>query len=299
MVSLFCRHNRLTANCPICSRELEAELKAKAPPRPPSVRKAPTGRARRSSSGSTARRGGGVVTRRLARAEDDGYRNQLVPGLRAMADAERLGAALLEAQERLEPPGPFEAVATEPDREQATWLAFVLTLAGPDLEDAVLAAAPRWEDGVPGDLPAAQRRTAEAYRQWAERAGSQAAAFTGEADWSPARRFARVLERLALPGFTRAQRFDLLAVLGAAGVYELEAQTLALGADGDATTQAAKRALLSGDRMLLERRARDLARATVVPLAALDRGLAWWDDPAVELEPPEEWPAAMRSALAV
>jgi hypothetical protein len=36
-----------------------------------------------------------------------------------------------------------------------------------------------------------------------------------------------------------------------------------------------------------------------VPLAALDRGLAWWDDPATELEPPEEWPAAMRSALAL
>ena len=140
---------------------------------------------------------------------------------------------------------------------------------------------------------------AEAYRQWAERAGSQVAGFTGEADWSPTRRFARVLERLALPGFTRAQRFDLLAVLGAAGLYELEAETLALGADGDAATQGAKRALLSGDRMLLERRARDLARACEVPLAALDRGLAWWDDPAVELETPEEWPAAMRSALAL
>ena len=64
-------------------------------------------------------------------------------------------------------------------------------------------------------------------------------------------------------------------------------------------TQGAKRALLSGDRMLLERRARDLARAAGVPLAALDRGLAWWDDPAVELEVPEEWPAALRSALAI
>ena len=298
MVSLFCRHNRLTANCPICSRELEAELKAKAPPRPASVRKAPAGRARRGGSGSPARRGG-VVTRRLARAEDDGYRNQLVPGLRATADAERLGAALLEAHARLEPPGPHDAVATEPDGGQATWLAFLLTLAGPALEDAVAAAAPRWEDGVPEDLPEPQRRAAEAYRQWAERAGSQEAAFTGEADWSPARRFARVLERLALPGFTRAQRFDLLAVLAAAGLYELEADTLALGVDGDATSQAAKRALLSGDRMLLERRARDLARATGVPLAAVDRGLAWWDDPAVELEPPEEWPAAMRSALAL
>jgi hypothetical protein len=296
MVSLFCRHNRLTANCPICSRELEAELKAKAQPRPPSVRKAKAPRPRRPGQ---AARSGGVVTRRLARPQDDGYRNQLVPGLRATADAERLAAAMLAAEERLIPPGPLEAVAAEPDREDATWLAFLLTLVGPPLQDAVAAAGPRWDDGVPADLPEAQRATAEAYRQWAERAGSQAAGFTGETDWSPGRRFARVLERLALPGFTRAQRFDLLAVLGAAGLYELVPEALALGADGDTATQGAKRALLSGDRMLLERRARDLARAVEVPLAALDRGFAWWDDPAMELEAPEEWPAAMRSALAL
>ena len=152
---------------------------------------------------------------------------------------------------------------------------------------------------MPGDLPDAQRATAEAYRQWAERAGSQAAAFTGESDWSPGRRFARVLERLAIPGFTRAQRFDLLAVLGAAELYALAPDALALGADGDAATQGAKRALLSGDRMLLERRARDLALAVEVPLVAFDRGFAWWDDPAMEIAPPEEWPAAMRAALAL
>jgi hypothetical protein len=296
MVSLFCRHNRLTANCPICSRELEAELKAKAPPRPPSTRKPAAPRPRR--PGQPAR-SGGVVTRRLARAQDDGYRNQLVPGLRATADAERLGAALLAAEARLAPPGPYEAVATEPDREDATWLAFLLTLVAPELQDTVASAAPRWDDGVPDELPEAQRATADAYRHWVERAGSQSAGFTGESDWSPGRRFARVLERLAIPGFTRAQRFDLLVVLGAAGIYALEPEALALGADSDATTAAAKRALLSGDRMLLERRARDLARAAEVPLAAFDRGLAWWDDPAMELEPPEEWPAAMRSALAL
>src|SRR5215207_5849915 len=165
MVSLFCRHNRLTTKCPICSRELDAELKAKAPPRPPSLRKPASARPRR--SGSAGR--GGVVTRRLARAQDDGYRNQLVPGLRATADAERLAAALLEAEARIAPPGPHEAVAAEPDREQATWLAFLLTLVGPPLQEAVAAAAPRWEDGIPAELPEEQRRTAAAYRQWAER----------------------------------------------------------------------------------------------------------------------------------
>src|ERR687896_1843656 len=167
MTSLFCRHNRMTAKCPICSKEMEAELRAKAPPRPAGVRRAPAApRARRAATP----RAGGVVTRRLARAADDGYRNQLVPGLRATADAERLAAALLLAADRLEPPGPYDAVATEPDREQATWLAFLLALAGPDAperQDAVVAAAPRFEDG---DLPeplAEQARAVAAYRQWA------------------------------------------------------------------------------------------------------------------------------------
>ena len=44
--------------------------------------------------------------------------------------------------------------------------------------------------------------------------------------------------------------------------------------EDDATTLAAKRLLVSGDRMLLERRARDLAEACELPIAALDRGLA-------------------------
>ena len=72
-----------------------------------------------------------------------------------------------------------------------------------------------------------------------------------------------MFERLALPGMTRAPRFELLVALGAAGRYELEPDQLQLGVEDDATTQAAKRILLSGDKMLLERRARDLAaRAT-------------------------------------
>src|SRR5919204_6214872 len=122
---MFCRHNRLTANCPICSRELQAELQAKAPQRPARTR---SGSATTRSRGATSSRGGGVVTRRLARAADDGDRNVLVPGLRATADAERLAAALAAAAERLQPPGPFPEVAAEPDLEEATWLAFLLAL---------------------------------------------------------------------------------------------------------------------------------------------------------------------------
>jgi hypothetical protein len=300
MTSLFCRHNRMTAKCPICSKELEAELRAKAPPRPAGVRRAPA--APRRSGRASAPRTGGVVTRRLARAVDDGYRNQLVPGLRATADAERLAVALAIAAERLEPPGPYDAVATEPDREQATWLAFLLALAGPgapERQDAIAASAPRFEDGELPEPVAEHARAVGAYRQWAARAGSQAAGFTGEPDWSPRRRFARVFERLTLPGLGRAPRFELLVTLGAAGLYELEPDMLQLSVEDDATTQAAKRALLSGDKMLLERRARDLAAACDVPLAALDRGLALWDDPGADIDGLYEPTAAMRSALAL
>jgi hypothetical protein len=299
MTSLFCRHNRMTANCPICSKEMEAELRAKAPPRPAGIRAKPAApRARRASTPRT----GALVTRKLARAADDGYRNALVPGLRATADAERLCGALMIAAERIEPPGPYEAIAAEPDREQASWLAFLLALIGPDapeLQDAVAAASPRYEDGAPAELPGGHARAVASYRQWAERSGSQAAGFTGEADWSPQRRFARVFERLALPGLSRATRFELLTALGAAGLYELVPDQLQLGVEEDTTTQAAKRILLSGDKMLLERRARELAEAVDVPLVALDRALALWGDPGTEIEPVEELPAAMRKALAL
>jgi hypothetical protein len=300
MTSLFCRHNRMTAKCPICSKEMEAELRAKAPQRPAGIRRAPA--APRSQRRAAAPRAGGLVTRRIARAEDDGYRNQLVPGLRATADAERLAAALATAAERLEPPGPYDAVATEPDPEQATWLAFLLALAGPgdpERQDEIAASAPRFEDREVPEPLAQHARAIAAYRQWAERAGSQAAGFGGEPDWSPQRRFARVFERLALPGLGRAPRFELLATLGAAGLYELEPDMLHLSAEDDATTQAAKRALLSGDKMLLERRSRDLAAACELPLAALDRGFALWDDPRADVEQADEPSVAMRSALAL
>jgi hypothetical protein len=271
---MFCRHNRLTANCPICSRELQAELKSKAPVRP-----------RSSSRSGTPPRTRGVVTKRLARTADDGYRNPLAPGLRATADAERLAAALAAAAARLQPPGPYPEVAAEPDLEEATWLAFLLAHGA--------AERPTWESGEAPD------RTAAAYRAWAERAGSQAQAFEGDPSWTPQRRFSRVFERLALPGFGRAERFDLLTALGAAGRYELEAGELQLAAGDDATTEAAKRVLVSGDRLLLERRARELAGACEVPLAALDRALAVWGTPGDHADLAAEAPAPIRAALAL
>jgi hypothetical protein len=129
-----------------------------------------------------------------------------------------------------------------------------------------------------------------------QRAGSQEAAFTGEPAWTPERRFARVFERLALPGFGRAPRYDLLTALGAAGLYDLNASDLQLIED-DATTLAAKRLLVSGDRLLLERRARELAEACDVPIAALDRALAIWNTPGAPVDLAAEPPAAIRAAL--
>ena len=243
-----------------------------------------------------------MVTRRLARAEEDGYRNPLVPGLRATADAERLAAALVLAAERLEPPGPYEAVATEPDLEQATWLAFLLALAGPgdpERQDAVVAAGPRFEDG---ERARAARRRGARHRRLPPVGGARRIAGRGLRGASPTGRRSAVSRACSsgspCPGSAAAPRFELLATLGAAGLYELEAGTLQLSAGNDATTQAAKRALQSGDMMLLERRARDLAAACELPLAALDRGLALWDDPAADI-PDEEPAAALRSALAL
>jgi hypothetical protein len=292
---MFCRHNRLTANCPICSRELQADLQSKAPSRS------------RTSSGSSRSRSAppsrrGVVTRKLARAADDGYRNPLVPGIRATADAERLAAALAAATARLEPPGPYPEIAAEPDLDEATWLAFLLALAGPEapeLQAAMREGRPAWASGQVPELPGERGRTAAAYRAWAERAGSQQEAFRGEDVWTPERRFARVFERLALPGFGRAARFDLLTALGAAGRYDLRAGELEFGVGEDATTEAAKRVLVSGDKLLLERRARDLAEACGVPLAALDRALAVWGTPGEHADLAAEAPASIRAGLSL
>ena len=287
---LFCRHNRLTANCPICSRELAAERQATTPARP--------ARTRAARSGSTApRRAPGVVTKRFARAADDGYRNPLVPGLRATTDAERLASALAWADARLEPPGPHPAVAAEPVQEEAFWLAFLLALVPPgahDLHESIVGSRPSWASGEAPDIPGADPRTVPAYRAWAHRAGTQAQAFLGEPAWSAERRFGRTFERLALPGLGRTARYELLNTLGAAGTADVAADALHIGKADDATTLAAKRVLVSGETMLLERRAADLAKACGVRLGALDRALAVWGEGEA---PDREAPPGVRSAL--
>jgi hypothetical protein len=259
--------------------------------------------ARRTAPASQRRpahgRGGeGLTVRRLDRGVDDGYHSDLVPGLRSSADAARLAEELAWSWGRLRtlaenPPGPYAEVAEgDQDPEERTWLAFLLAYIGPgdgpEPFAAVEAARTPWasekladvsqlEPGPRGALEADRgQRTLEAYRSWAARAGSQHQAFTGEASWTPERRFMRVLERLALPGFPRGARFELLTVLGQTGVYELRASALALGGS-DSVTVAAKRLLGIGDPMLLERRAAELAAACELPVAALDTAFFNWE----------------------
>lgn len=240
----------------------------------------------------------GVTVRQLDRGADDGYHSGLVPGLRSSVDAQRLASELAFAAQRLAtlaaaPPGLYARVADPAlGVEERSWLAFQIAyigpLDGPDPFASLEAAVTTWGSGEAPALDQLQlgprssheagrgTRTIDAYRAWVARAGSQEAAFTGDAAWTPDRRFARVFERLSLPGLTRGARFDLLVTLGALGVHQLSAGLLAFGGS-DEVTIAAKRLLGIGDTMLLERRAADLAGACGIELAALDVGFYNWE----------------------
>jgi hypothetical protein len=297
----FCRHNRLLQNCPICSREQAVELRPLVSSSTPRVSE-PRARtaeppARRARPREPLARSG-VTVRRLRTAEDDGYRCELVPGLRSSEDAHRLAEEVAFAATRLNalatsPPGLYRQVADPTgDLEERTWLAFLIAYLYPlDEEDpfaSIDAVRTSWgeaeqfrlEHAQPGPRaaydPGRGLETARAYRAWSHRAGSQSQAFTGEPGWSQERRFARVFERLALPGLNRDARFELLVSLGALGLYPVAPASLALGGD-DHITLAAKRALAIGDPLVLERRAAALAEACSVPLAALDLALYNWE----------------------
>jgi hypothetical protein len=147
---------------------------------------------------------------------------------------------------------------------RTTWASGELRLPG----DVALGARGA-HDGARGD------RTALAYRRWAQRAGSQAAAFTADPSWTAEQRFERVFERLALPGLHRRARYELLVSLGALGRYPLAAPSLLLSED-DSVSRAAKRVFGIGDRLTLERRAGELAASIDVPVQALDLALENW-----------------------
>jgi hypothetical protein len=287
-VPAFCRHNRFEERCPIC--------------RPPgSV--APAERSGSSRSAAGGARGSattgreGMRVRRETRAADDGYRTTLVPGIRSSDDAGRLATEIAFATGRLQVladerrPGPYAEVAAATDPEQALWTALLIAYLGPlegdDPFAAIGASISDWSSGELPDLDgvalgprtshdsARGLSTLAAYRQWAARSGSQLQAFTGDSSWPAERRFDRVFERLTLPGFGRAGRYELLASVGAIGRVELSAGSMQLVGD-DPTVLAAKRVFGIGDRPNLERRAAALAEVCGVPLAALDLGLVSW-----------------------
>jgi hypothetical protein len=262
--------------------------------------------------------------RKLTQAADDGYRNELVPGVKASADADRLAAELAFATARLaelaaDPPGIYAEIGAHPDPEEALWLAFLTAYLSPtDGDDpfaAIRAAHVPWASGELPDLdvalgvrtshePSVGARTVLAYRAWAMRAGGQQAAFAGDASWTPERRFDRLFERLAVQGFGRPGRYELLVSLGRLGVADVRASTLQF--TDDATTVAAKRVFGIGDKMLLERRARDLADAVELPIEALDLALFCWAAPqrgratmGSTAEPSVDEQAAIASVLGV
>jgi hypothetical protein len=291
-VAIFCRHGTQTDSCPICSASAElasrdvAARAAKATKRSTSSLRPRT---------AAAGRPGRLVIRHETRAADDGFRTPLAPGLRSTADAERLAEAVAAASGRLErlasdPPGLYLEVAGAEDIEEASWLAFQIALIGPlegadDPFGAIDAVRTSWsggalpavgEQGPRGSFdPLRGEETLLAYRRWAERSGSQQAGFSADPAWTPAQRFERVFERLALPALERRARFDLLVTLGATGRYQLAAGSLLLVED-DPVNRAAKRVFGIGDRMTLERRTRELAAACGVAVAAFDLGLDGW-----------------------
>jgi hypothetical protein len=253
------------------------------------------------------------VRREGGRAEDDGYRSELVPGVHASVDALRLVEEISFAAGRLQalaadPPGAYAEAhrLAAQDIEGATWLCFLISYLSPLEGDDSFVGIESVREQVPGppsgaslpDLdgvplgprsshePGRGAQTLLAYGQWVERigAGAQASAFTGDLGWSPQRRFERLFERLALPGFGRAGRYELLVTLGRLGCYELIPDSLHLaGGRGegasDPTTVAAKRVFGIGDQILLDRRAAALAEAAGVPVEALDLALANWGSP--------------------
>jgi hypothetical protein len=261
-------------------------------------------------AGRTAtRRAPEVRVHREQRSEDDGYRCELVPGIHSSADARRLVSEIGFASGRLltltaAPPSLYAEARDLDDIEQATWICFLAAYLSPlqgeqsfvGIRQALLCS---WASGRVSDLedvplgprtshdPARGAETLIAYRRFAEHAGSQEQAFTGEPEWTPQRRFERVFERLALPGFGRMGRYDLLVTLGRLGLYELRADSLHLGTRtslfaSDPTPQAAKRIFGIGDPIHIERRALALASALSTPIEALDLALYNWNPPTPE-----------------
>jgi hypothetical protein len=139
----FCRHNRFIERCPICSKTLPGNADEDRPPRARSSSARTGAGAQRASRSRAHGHRQHVRVQRELRAVDDGYRSELVPGLRASADAYRLAEELAFANDRLltlaaQPPGLYgelRALAAD-DLERATWGCFLIAYLCPlDGED--------------------------------------------------------------------------------------------------------------------------------------------------------------------
>jgi len=248
-VPTFCRHNRLAENCSICAKKARVDMSATGA-RPAAPRR------ERAAAPATERprkprriKDTSVSIRKLERAAGDGYGNELVPGLRASADARRLAAAIA-AGER--------------------WLAGLPT--GP-VTDA---------DAALSGLVAELGGPADAFAAWAERHDGALAGLTSSVAGSPEARFDRAFERLSIPGFGRRLRIEFLIRAKALGILpEIEPWTLRL-ADASATDPvllAAKRIFAIGDPLLISRRLKLLLGELASSVACADHALALWQEP--------------------
>lgn len=205
------------------------------------------------------------------------------------ASAPLVSAGALTAEIDLSDPLLGPRGAHEPARGGAAleaYLTLIRRLRGP-IEAASLSPAPQDHEGGAAVSRPSSRTVA----------AGEGGALLGEQAWSPQRRFERAFERLALPGLTRACRFELLTILGVLEIYEMSADSLHLAAaqidlkarplarerrsplaeiSREPVLDAAKRVFGIGDAINLERRAKQLAEACEVPLAALDLALYNW-----------------------
>lgn len=295
----FCRHNRFEDSCPICSKDKKTvsapkRATASSPSRPRTTKGPRPGRGPRTTAGATA-----LHVRKLERAPDDGYESELVPGLRSSEDARRLAEALSFSAARLQqlataPTGLYDEVASNPDREEAAWLCFLIAYISPLESDtpfsAIEAARVPWATGELPNLDGIAlgprtahdtshgTRTIEAYRAWAAKSGSQADALAGDANLSPQRRFDQLWGRLALPGFRRRARFEFLLLCSKLGLADVEPWTLMYKDAGPMSTVglAARRVFGSGDAIELRKRSARLIDAVDLPMASLDLALWNW-----------------------
>ena len=264
---LFCRHNRLTANCPICSGSLPPSARRPHPARPARVRGSRATGAQRRSPGDRDQARRPRRRRRLpqpARPRPARDRRRRAPRRRA-----RVGGR----PPRVPRPAPRGRRGAGAGRGV---LARVPARARParahELHEAIVASRPSWASDEAPEIAGADPRTIPAYRAWAGAPARRPRRFLGEPTWSPERRFGRAFERLALPGFAARPATSCWSRSAPPGPHDLAADALHIGKLDDATILAAKRLLVSGDAMLLERRAAELAKAAGIRLGALDRG---------------------------